>query len=82
MVPIFLAFSFLQLLFGSPAWGLQLDVVSYDNDFVDPNFIVSGVFANTTWEAQQTITQWATELSTSGPWSESFFLDHCPPSEL
>ncbi|KAF8521779.1 chondroitin AC/alginate lyase [Hysterangium stoloniferum] len=69
MVPTWLTLLFFQLLFGSPAWSLQLDLVSYDNDFVDPSFIVSGAFVNTTWEAQQTIAQWATELSTSGPWS-------------
>ncbi|KAJ7734765.1 chondroitin AC/alginate lyase [Mycena maculata] len=42
---------------------------SYDNDFVDPDFIAAGIYANTTGGAQETITSWAESLSAWGPWS-------------
>ncbi|KAJ7868487.1 chondroitin AC/alginate lyase [Mycena leptocephala] len=46
-----------------------LPFTAYPNDFVDPNYIATGKFANTTGEAQQSIISWAEYLSSSGPWS-------------
>ncbi|KAJ7641334.1 chondroitin AC/alginate lyase [Roridomyces roridus] len=42
---------------------------NYANDFVNPDYIVSGKFANTTLGAQRSIIAWAEQLSASGPWS-------------
>ncbi|KAG6915942.1 hypothetical protein DXG01_009208 [Tephrocybe rancida] len=50
------------------AGGVQA-FVSYANDFVDPDFIVSGVFGNNTLAAQATILAWAKDSATGGPWS-------------
>ena len=44
---------------------------SYDNEFVDPNYIISKNFANTTVIAQEEIVLWADYLMAQGPWSES-----------
>lgn len=41
----------------------------YDTFFVDPNYIVNREYPNTTWEAQQSIAQWAQDLVQYGPWS-------------
>ncbi|KAG6884546.1 hypothetical protein C0993_010215 [Termitomyces sp. T159_Od127] len=41
---------------------------SYANDFVDPNYIVKGVFGNNTLASQQTILQWAKDSAIGGPW--------------
>lgn len=42
--------------------------VSYANDFVDPDFIVSGNFGNNTLAARNTIIEWAKETAVGGPW--------------
>ncbi|KAJ7662521.1 chondroitin AC/alginate lyase [Mycena polygramma] len=42
---------------------------NYPNDWVDPDFIAAGKFANTTGAAQQEIVAWAEHLAASGPWS-------------
>lgn len=42
---------------------------SYDNDFVDPTYIIAGNFTNNTEAAQQTVVTWANELASQGPWS-------------
>lgn len=44
-------------------------VTSYANDFVDPNFVAAGIYGSTTGAAQDTIVQWADQLSAYGPWS-------------
>lgn len=41
---------------------------SYDNDWVDPDYILAGGFTNNTGAAQQTIIAWAEELASQGPW--------------
>ncbi|GJJ12616.1 hypothetical protein Clacol_006859 [Clathrus columnatus] len=43
--------------------------INYDSIFLDPNYVVNGNFPNITWEAQETIVQWAQQLALSGPWS-------------
>ncbi|KNZ71669.1 hypothetical protein J132_07578 [Termitomyces sp. J132] len=49
--------------------GGALGFTSYANDFVDPGFIVKGVFGNNTLAAQGTILQWAKDSAVGGPWS-------------
>ncbi|KAF7343324.1 Chondroitin AC/alginate lyase [Mycena venus] len=62
----------LFLLVQSPFKFVRADVqpfTAYPNDFVDPDYIVAGKFANTTGGAQESIISWAKSLSSSGPWS-------------
>jgi hypothetical protein len=44
----------------------------YSNDFVDPDWIVSRHFPQSTLGAQQTIVEYADLLNTQGPWSKWF----------
>ncbi|KIM71448.1 hypothetical protein PILCRDRAFT_830320 [Piloderma croceum F 1598] len=46
-----------------------LCIVSYDNDFVDPNYILSKSFNTSTAASQESIVQWADSLAAEGPWS-------------
>jgi len=60
----------LFLLIQSPFELARADVqpfTSYPNDFVDPDYISAGKFANTTGEAKESIISWAKFLSASGP---------------
>ncbi|KAG5635945.1 hypothetical protein H0H81_009594 [Sphagnurus paluster] len=43
-------------------------LTSYANDFVNPDFIVAGDFANNTLAAQATILAWAKDSASKGPW--------------
>lgn len=52
-----------------PAAFCVVSYESYDNDFVDPNYILSKSFNISTSGAQQTIVSWADELAAQGPWS-------------
>jgi len=45
-------------------------LVSYANEFVDPDYILAGNFSNKTWKAQVTIGNWAEDIATKGPWCE------------
>lgn len=45
-----------------------ITVTSYANDFIDPQYVLSKDFSNTTIEAQDTITSWARVLAAQGPW--------------
>ncbi|KAI0782105.1 chondroitin AC/alginate lyase [Abortiporus biennis] len=42
---------------------------SYDNDFIDPQYILSKNWSTSTLQAQQTIIEWANEVSNMGPWT-------------
>jgi hypothetical protein len=42
----------------------------YDNDFLDPSYILAKNFSPSTAAAQQTIIQWADYLAAQGPWCE------------
>jgi hypothetical protein len=55
-----------------------LGIVSYDNDFVDPNYVVSKSFNTSTAAAQQSIVEWADQLAAQGPWSKQ---THCCTKE-
>ncbi|KAJ7291562.1 chondroitin AC/alginate lyase [Mycena rebaudengoi] len=43
--------------------------VTYANDFVDPDYIAAAHYSSNLRGAQETIVQWADELSAYGPWS-------------
>lgn len=57
---------FLSVLMLAPA---VLCIVSYDNDFVDPKYVISKSFNTSTAGSQQTIVEWADQLAAQGPWS-------------
>lgn len=40
----------------------------FDNDFIDPSFILAKNFSPSTAAAQQTIVDWADWLAEQGPW--------------
>jgi len=44
-------------------------LISYANDFVDPDYVVGKQFPANTVIAQKTIIQWANEYAALGPWS-------------
>ena len=46
----------------------------YDNDFLDPSYILSKNFNSSTAAAQQSIVEWADFLAAQGPWCE-WFID-------
>ncbi|KAJ7151336.1 chondroitin AC/alginate lyase [Mycena crocata] len=48
--------------------GDPLKFTSYAQEFVDPDYIAAGKFANTTGAAQESILAWAEHVSSSGPW--------------
>jgi hypothetical protein len=50
-----------------------LGIVSYDNDFVDPHYVMSKSFNTSTAGSQQTIVEWADQLAAQGPWSEQLY---------
>jgi hypothetical protein len=52
--------------------------VSYDNDFIEPSYILGKNWNATTTVAQESIVQWADWLAAQGPWCK-FMLDrHIP----
>lgn len=42
----------------------------YDNDFLDPSYILAKKFNSSTAAAQQSVVQWADFLAAQGPWCE------------
>jgi hypothetical protein len=44
--------------------------VDYDNDFLDPSYILAKNFNPSTAAAQQSIVEWADFLAAQGPWCE------------
>lgn len=57
-----------SLLLAVVAPVLATTYLDYDNDFVDPSYILGKDFASTTAEAQQSIVEWADFLAVQGPW--------------
>ena len=47
------------------------DYKDYDNDFLDPSYILSKNFNASTAAAQQSIIEWADVLAEQGPWCKS-----------
>ncbi|KAI0265334.1 chondroitin AC/alginate lyase [Gloeopeniophorella convolvens] len=63
---------FLSLLAALPAvrsLDLNLAFESYDNDFIEPSYLLNKNWTNTTVVAQESIVQWADWLAEQGPWS-------------
>ncbi|KAF8058672.1 chondroitin AC/alginate lyase [Lyophyllum atratum] len=60
--------SIFLLLLALSGDGVQA-LTSYANEFVNPDFIVAGLFGNNTLQAQTTILEWAADSSKEGPWS-------------
>lgn len=58
---------FLSALTFAPAI-LALDYKDYDNDFLDPSYVLSKNFNASTAAAQQSIIEWADVLAEQGPW--------------
>lgn len=58
------AVSFVPAVFG------QLGYKDYDNDFLDPAYVLGKDFNSSTAAAQQTIVQWADFLAAQGPWGK------------
>ena len=50
---------------------LNIGVTSYDNDFIEPNYILGQNWNATTVVAQESIVQWADWLAAQGPWCAS-----------
>ncbi|KAI0048690.1 chondroitin AC/alginate lyase [Auriscalpium vulgare] len=48
---------------------MNLQFNSYDNAWVDPQYVLSKNWNDTTVVAQQTIVEWADNLNAQGPWS-------------
>jgi hypothetical protein len=53
---------------------VTIGYTDYDNDFLDPTYILSGDFDTSTTGAQQSIIEWADMLAAQGPWCEHAFL--------
>lgn len=58
------ALAILPTVFSGPAY-----TIPYDNDFIDPSYILSKNYSKSTGGAQQTIIEWADYLNLQGPWS-------------
>ncbi|KAF7982783.1 hypothetical protein HWV62_25687 [Athelia sp. TMB] len=52
-----------------PAAFAQINYKDYDNDFLDPAYVLGKDFNSSTAAAQQTIVQWADFLAAQGPWA-------------
>ncbi|KAH6903268.1 alginate lyase-domain-containing protein [Coprinopsis sp. MPI-PUGE-AT-0042] len=52
---------------------------SYANEFVDPDWVLTGNFPDNTQAARDTIVKWASQLANEGPWSV-MSKDATPPS--
>ena len=50
---------------------LAFDYKDYDNDFLDPSYILNKNFNVSTAAAQQSIIEWADVLAEQGPWCKS-----------
>jgi len=47
---------------------LNVDFTSYDNDFIEPSYVLSKHWNATTIVSQESIIQWADLLAAQGPW--------------
>lgn len=57
----------------------MFNYTDYDNDFLDPSYILSKNFNLSTAAAQQSIIEWADFLAAQGPWGshQSYDLSLC-----
>jgi len=47
-----------------------IDYKDYDNDLLDPSYILSKKFNPSTAASQQSVIEWADFLAAQGPWCE------------
>lgn len=57
----------------------MFNYTDYDNDFLDPSYILSKDFNLSTAAAQQSIVEWADFLAAQGPWGshQPYALSSC-----
>jgi hypothetical protein len=65
---VFLGAIVLSLLAIPSLAGLNVEYASYDNDFIEPSYILGKKWNETTVVAQESIVQWADWLAAQGPW--------------
>jgi hypothetical protein len=58
---------------------LNVSFASYDNDFIEPSYILGKKWNATTIVAQESIVQWADWLATQGPWCKFMPNHHFSP---
>jgi hypothetical protein len=68
-------FAFILLVLAVTPVVVTIGYTDYDNDFLDPAYILSGDFNISTAGAQQSIIEWADMLAAQGPWCEHVILD-------
>jgi hypothetical protein len=51
----------------------MFNYTDYDNDFVNPSYILAGHFNASTTNAQNSIVEWADWLGAQGPWCKHIF---------
>lgn len=49
-------------------------LTNYANDFINPSYVLSKNFTDTTLPARNTIIQWANDSIAGGPWSTLHFI--------
>lgn len=59
----------LSVLAVAPSINAQISYKDYDNDFLDPSYILNKNYSSTTAAAQQSVVEWADYLAAQGPWS-------------
>jgi hypothetical protein len=59
---------------------LNIGFTSYDNDFIEPSYILGKNWNATTVVAQESIVQWADWLAAQGPWSVTTSKSFLAPS--
>jgi hypothetical protein len=71
MVALLRAIVLSLLAVHSLADDLNIGFSSYDNDFIEPSYILGKDWNPTTVVAQESIVQWADWLAAQGPWCAS-----------
>ena len=57
---------------------LNVPFASYENDFIEPSYILGKKWNAETIVAQESIVQWADWLAAQGPWCKFMFNRHIP----
>ena len=65
---VFLSAIVLSLLAVPSLADLNVGFASYDNDFIEPSYILGKKWNDSTVVAQESIVQWADWLAAQGPW--------------
>ena len=56
---------------------LNIGFTSYDNDLIEPGYVLGKNWNATTVVAQESIVQWADQLAAQGPWCASIRFIYC-----